>query len=79
VRDLSCGFCSVMVLQNCVDSLRSGPVSCSETCLRSSDDRNEIIDIKVEEATDIKQEELPEPIQFRTIKTETEVSFVSSF
>jgi hypothetical protein len=66
-----------MVLQNCVDSLRSGPVSCSETCLRSSDDRNEIMDIKVEEATDIKEEEHPEPIPFQTIKTEPEVRFMS--
>jgi hypothetical protein len=75
VRELSYGFSSVMVLQNCVDSLRSGPVSCSETCLRSSDDEIEIIGINVEEATDIKEEEHPEPIPFPTIKTETEVSF----
>jgi hypothetical protein len=67
-----------MVLQNCVDSLRSGPVSCSETCLRSSGDGNEIIDIKVEDPTGIKEEELPEPILLRTIKMEPEVSFVSS-
>jgi hypothetical protein len=66
-----------MVLQNCVDSLRSGPVSCSETCLRSSDAGNEIIGIKVEEATDIKEEELPEPITGRAIETEPEVSFVA--
>jgi hypothetical protein len=66
-----------MVLQNRVDSLRSGPVSCSETCLRSSGDGNEIIGIKVEDPIDIKEEELPEPIQCRTVKTEPEVSFVS--
>jgi hypothetical protein len=66
-----------MVLQNCVDSLRSGTVSCSETCLRSSDDGIEIVYINVEEGTDIKEEELPEPILVRTIKTEREVSFVS--
>jgi hypothetical protein len=54
VRDLSYGFSSVMVLQNCVDSLRSDRVSCSETCLRSSDDGNEIVGAKDEEATDIK-------------------------
>ena len=66
-----------MVLQSCVDSLRSGPVSCSETCLRSSDDEIEIIGINFEVATGIKEEELPEPILVQTIKTEPEVSFVS--
>jgi hypothetical protein len=66
-----------MVLQNCVDSLRSGPVSCSETCLRSSDDEIEIVGMNVEVATGIKQEELPEPILVRTIKTEPEVSSVA--
>jgi hypothetical protein len=67
-----------MVLQNCVDSLGSDHVSCRETCLRSSDDGNEIVGVKVEEATGIKQEDLPEPIPFRTIKTEPEVSFVAA-
>jgi hypothetical protein len=57
-----------MVLQDCVDSLRSDPVSCTETCLRSSDDGNEIVGIKVEKH--------PEPIQFQTIKMESEVCFV---
>jgi hypothetical protein len=66
-----------MVLQNCVDSLRSDRISCSETFLRSSFDGNEIVGIKVEEATGIKVEEHPEPIPFRTIKTEPEVSFVA--
>jgi hypothetical protein len=65
-----------MVLQNCVDSLRSDPVSCSEACLRSSGDEIEIIGINVEVATGIKVEELPDPILVRTIKTEPEVSFV---
>ena len=76
MRDLSYGFSSVMVLQNCVDSLRSGPVSCSETCLRSSDEEIGIVGINVEVATGIKQEH-PEPILVRTIKTEPEVSFVA--
>jgi hypothetical protein len=66
-----------MVLQNCVDPLRSDRASCSETCLRSTDDGNEIVGVKVEEASGIKEEELPEPIPFRTIKTEPEVSFVA--
>jgi hypothetical protein len=66
-----------MVLQNCVDSLRSDPVSCSETFLRSSDDGNEVVGVKVEEVTGIKVEEHPEPILLRTIKTEPEVSFMA--
>ena len=57
---------------NCVDSLRSDPVSCSETCLTSSDDGNEIVGTNVEEATGIKVEEHPEPILVREIKTEPE-------
>jgi hypothetical protein len=60
-----------------VDSLRSDRVSCSETCLRSSDGGNEIVGVKVEDATGIKAEELPQPILVRTIKTEPEVSFVA--
>ena len=65
-----------MVLQNCVDSLKSDPVSRGETCLRSSVDGNEILGTNVEEVTGI-TEDLPEPIPFPTIKTEPEVCFVA--
>ena len=37
-----------MVLQNCVDSLRSDPVSCGETCLRSSVDGHEMVGTSVD-------------------------------
>ena len=76
MRDLRYGFSIVMVLQTCEASLTSDPVSCSETCLRSSVDGNKVIFIKVEEETDIKEEEHPEAISFPTIKTEPEVSFM---
>ena len=76
MKDLSYGFSSVMVLQTCMVSLRSDPISSSETCLRSSVDGNEDISIKVEEATDVKEEEHPGTNKFPTIKTEPEVSFV---
>jgi hypothetical protein len=52
VRDLSSGLISVKVLQTCMDSLKSGPVSLSETCQRSSVDGSEAVGIKVVETTE---------------------------
>jgi hypothetical protein len=43
----------IVVLQNCIDSLKVELGSYSETC----NDGNQFIDIKVEEVTDIKVEE----------------------
>jgi len=77
VRDLSSGFISVKVSQTCMDSLKSGPVSLSETCLRSSVDGSEAVGIKVVETTGMNKEEHPEAITFPTVKTEPEVSGVS--
>jgi len=77
VRDLSSGFISVKVLQTCTDSLKSDPVSLSETCLRSSVDGSETVGIKVVETTDMNKKEHPEAITFPTVKTEPEVSVLS--
>jgi hypothetical protein len=56
-----------------MNSLRSGPVSLSETYLSSSVDGNEAINIRVGETTDMNKEEHPEVKTFATIKTESEV------
>jgi hypothetical protein len=45
---------------------------CSETCVKFDVDRTEGVNIKVEEAIDIK-DEIPEAIAFPSIKTEHEV------
>jgi hypothetical protein len=77
VRELSPNFKRLMFFQNCVDLLRSDPGSGSEMCLMSFDGENQVIGIKVEEVVDTAEERDPHPITFRTIKTESEVSFVS--
>ena len=70
MRELSHDFKGVMFFQKCVDLLRSDPGSCSETCLMSFDGENQVVGVKVEG-------EDPEAITFQTIKTESEVSFMS--
>ncbi|XP_021923255.1 uncharacterized protein LOC110831502 isoform X2 [Zootermopsis nevadensis] len=47
-------------------------VSCSETCLVSPHDGSQLIKAKVEDVTDIKEEEDPVQITFPTIKAECE-------
>jgi hypothetical protein len=60
-----------------VDLLRSDPGPCSETYLTSNDGENRGIGIKVEEFADTEEEGDPQPITFRTVRTESEVSFMS--
>jgi len=67
----------MVVLQNSMDSQKNQPGSCNETCHTSSADCNQIIGIKVEEVTSIKEEESPQPISFPIINTEHEVSYIS--
>lgn len=67
-------FDGMVVLQNCMDALKSEPGPCTGTGLMSSDDGNQIVVIKVEEVTDIKAEEDPEPTTSPLIKTEPAVS-----
>ena len=66
-------FDGMMVLQNCMDTLKSEPGPCTGAGLMSSDDGNEGVVIKVEEVSDIKEEEDSEPTS-PLIKTEPAVS-----
>jgi hypothetical protein len=63
----------MVVLQNCMDSLKVECGSDSETC----HDGNQVIDIKVEEITGIQAEDDPVLITFPVIKAEDEVSCLS--
>jgi hypothetical protein len=63
-------------LQNCLDKLKSEPGPCTDTCQPSSDDRNQVVSIKVEDIADIKVEEDPELAASTGIKTERAVSCV---
>ena len=64
----------MVVLQNCMDTLQSEPGPCSGTCPMSSDNVNQGVGIKVEEVSDMKVEENPEPTTSPLIKTEPAVS-----
>jgi len=68
-------FDGMVVLQNCMDILKSEPGPCSGTCQMSSDNGNEVTGIKVEEVTDMKEEEDPWPATSTGIGTEPAVSF----
>jgi hypothetical protein len=64
----------VVVFQNCVNLLENVPGSYSETCHVGI----EVIHIKVEEVTDMQEEEVdPVLVPFSEIKAEPEVSFMS--
>jgi hypothetical protein len=58
----------IVVLQNCMEFLKSAPGEDSETCLKS-----QTIDIKVEDAASIQDEEHPVLITSPVIKAEQEV------
>ena len=59
-----------------MDILKSEPGSRFGTCQMSSDDGNQFVGIKVEEVTDVKEEEDPGPATSMGIKTEPAVSCV---
>jgi hypothetical protein len=63
-------------LQNCMDILKSECGPCAGTYQMSSDDGNQFVDIKVEDVTDMKEEEDPWPTTSTGIKTEPAVSCV---
>lgn len=63
-----------MVLQNCVDVLKVVPGSCGETGATFSDDGGGVINVKVEEGTDIQEVADPVPMSCSLIKGEHEVS-----
>jgi len=77
VCELSRDFKGVMFLQNCVDLLRSDSDSCSETCQLSFDGENQVIGVKDEEVADTEEDGDPQSITFQTVRTESEVSFMS--
>jgi hypothetical protein len=68
-----------IVLQNCANLLKVVPESCSETCVTSSHFGNQVIDIKVEDVTDMQEEENSLLLKFPAIKAEHEVSSMSLF
>jgi hypothetical protein len=61
-----------VILQNTMGLSQAGPDSYSEVCLTSCDGRQ--VSIKVEEVTDIQEEEDPLLITFPVAKTELWVS-----
>jgi hypothetical protein len=67
----------MVVLQSHMDLLEAVTSSCSETCLTSCHDRSEIIKVKVENVTDIKEEDDPVQMTFPKTKTKCEVSCIS--
>jgi len=68
---------SLMVLQSHMDVLKDEPGSCDEACVTSSDDGTQVIDIKVEEDSDVKEENDSEQIKSPVTWTESEVSCMS--
>ena len=78
MKKVSHNAVGVLGLQNCMDILKSEPDSSIETCQMSSDDGNQFVGIKVEDVTDVKEEEDPGPATSTGIKTEPAVSRMSS-
>jgi len=68
-------FKSLVVLQNCMDLLNPDHGSCSDSSLTSSHGGNEITGIKVEEVTDVAEEENQESMTPEVLKMEPNVSF----
>jgi hypothetical protein len=68
----------VLILQNCIGSLKVEPGACRETCLTSSHNENQVIDIKVEVGSNAEEEEEEDPllIPFKPVKSEYEVSVI---
>jgi hypothetical protein len=60
-----------------MDLLEGEPRLCGETCLISSHDGNEVTGIKVEEVTDIREEEGQQLMTSLVIKAEFEVRCMS--
>jgi hypothetical protein len=67
---------NTLVLQSCTDVPRVEHSLCSETSVRSSDDSNEVISIKIEEEQEVRIREEDEPIAISSssIKDEPQVS-----
>jgi hypothetical protein len=63
----------VKVLQSHVNVLKGEPVSSDEACVTSSDDGGQVIDIKVEEDSDVQEGECPELVMCPLTEAEHEV------
>jgi hypothetical protein len=66
----------MVVLQNCMDILHSEPGPCSDIFQMSCDNGNQVVGIKVEEVTDLKEEEDLWATTSTGIETEAAVSCV---
>jgi hypothetical protein len=67
----------MFILQNCMDFLKVKLGSFSETCLTSSHNENQIVDVKVEDCSfGEREEEDPLLIPFTPRNPEYDVSFV---
>jgi len=64
----------VMVLQSHMDVPKDEPGSYDEACVTSSDDGSQVIDIKVEEDSDTKEDDGPELVTSLVTEAEHEVS-----
>lgn len=58
-----------MVVQISMDLVKGESGSCSKTCLTSAGDAREVLNVKVEEGTDVDEEEIPMPV-FCEVKVE---------
>jgi hypothetical protein len=67
----------MLVLQDCAHSQEDVPGSCIETWPASSHDAFQAINLKVEEVSDVEEEENPVPISFPRVKAEHAVSSFS--
>jgi hypothetical protein len=65
-----------MVLQNCMGVVKAEPGSCSERCVTSSHDEDQVEDVKVEDDVVIEEVEDPLPVIDQAIQSEHEVGFV---
>jgi hypothetical protein len=67
----------MLVLQNTMDLLKGEVGSCSETCVMSAHDGDDVAGIKIERISDMTKEEDQEPTTVAVIKTESEVNCMS--
>jgi hypothetical protein len=71
----------MLILQRCVVLLKVEPGSCSKTCVTSSQNENQVLDIKVDEGSvgegeEEDEEKNPLLIPFPPVMAEYDVSFV---
>jgi hypothetical protein len=67
------GFVVVQISMNLV---KAESASCSKTFLTSAGDTHEVLNIKVEEGTDVDEEEIPMPVLCAVKVEQDEVSYV---